>query len=122
LLSILDESQAKSFTEKLFELVDDFGSSSKKSRKRKEGGDRERDKSERPSEEMGPPEAKKARKFEDTTVPAVPEPGAPSPGQLTADKVRFTFKECIFVKSQNTTVYPFLLSFKIFMEMHKKSK
>ncbi|XP_074661337.1 U4/U6 small nuclear ribonucleoprotein Prp3-like [Tubulanus polymorphus] len=81
LSAILDEKQAAKFTDKLFDVVDDFSSSSrKKSRKRKE---------ERGfTDDDASSDTKKKRKFEDSAPVTIPEPGQPSPGQLTADKIK----------------------------------
>lgn len=92
LSAILDESQAIKFSEKLYDTVNDFKSSSRHSRSRKRKDDRYEDVS----------DSKKSRKTEEVhtmpvgtghtvsqvaTVP-IPEPGQPSPGQLTADKIK----------------------------------
>jgi U4/U6 small nuclear ribonucleoprotein PRP3 len=79
LLSYLDERQAKTFTEKLFSTYSEFKSLGKHGRSRKRKEDR--------YEEVAEP--KKQKKTEDA-IPAapVPEPGNPSPGQLTNDKIK----------------------------------
>lgn len=36
-------------------------------------------------------EAKKAKRFDEVSAVSIPEPGQPSPGQLTTDKVRLVW-------------------------------
>lgn len=78
LLVILDEKQATKFSDKLFDVWDDYRHSTRKERKRRKDGDRDEDS-----------EIKKPRRFVDSEpAPVIPGPGNPSPGQLTADKIK----------------------------------
>lgn len=81
LRSILDDTQAMQFTDKLFDVYEEFKSMSRhgKSRKRHEKEE---------EEEIIKP--KKSRRFDDgpPVNVSIPEPGQPSPGQLTADKIK----------------------------------
>ncbi|CAH1787996.1 unnamed protein product, partial [Owenia fusiformis] len=96
LSSYLDDRQASKFVEKLFDVVDSnsrhrshssSSSSSSSSRKRR---DKERSRDDENTEE-DVSKSKKVKRFEETKPPTnvvVPEPGQPSPGQLTADKIK----------------------------------
>ncbi|KAK2194112.1 hypothetical protein NP493_2g07042 [Ridgeia piscesae] len=75
---ILDDSQASKFTEKLFTVYDEFMSMSRHDRSRKRKDDRK--------QEDGADPVKRTKRFEE--VVSIPEPGQPSPGQLTADKIK----------------------------------
>ncbi|KAK3597920.1 hypothetical protein CHS0354_042261 [Potamilus streckersoni] len=75
LLSILDDKQAPKFADKLFNVYDEYKASSKSHRSKKRKEDKE-DKD----------EGKKKRRFDEAVE--IPGPGKPSPGQLTADKIK----------------------------------
>lgn len=75
----LDDRQAEKFSEKLFDVWDDYRNKSQ--RKKRKDGERERDEA----------SEKKKRKFVDdgpVAMPVIPGPGNPSPGQLTGDKIK----------------------------------
>ncbi|KAL5019959.1 hypothetical protein ScPMuIL_002851 [Solemya velum] len=77
---ILDENQAVKFADRLWSVWDDYKTNSRafKGKKRKDG--------EREIEESA--ETKKKRRFTDDDTITIPGPGNPSPGQLTADKIK----------------------------------
>lgn len=103
LSTILDD-QASSFTEKMFEAWDDYKNTSKqsKTKKRKEISDNSNTK--KPSfpaelvnfcikevekeENQTETSSRKRRRFVDDENVNIPGPGNPSPGQLTADKIK----------------------------------
>lgn len=75
----LDDRQAEKFSEKLFDVWDDYRNKSQ--RKKRKDGERERDEA----------SEKKKRRFVDdgpVAMPVIPGPGNPSPGQLTGDKIK----------------------------------
>lgn len=75
----LDDRQAEKFSEKLFDVWDDYRNKSQ--RKKRKDGERERDEA----------SEKKKRRFVDdgpVEMPVIPGPGNPSPGQLTGDKIK----------------------------------
>lgn len=80
LSTILDD-QASRFTDKLFEAWDDYKTTSKQSKTKKR---KEVEKEENQTETA----SRKRRRFIDDENVNIPGPGNPSPGQLTADKIK----------------------------------
>uniref|UniRef100_K1PJQ0 U4/U6 small nuclear ribonucleoprotein Prp3 n=1 Tax=Magallana gigas TaxID=29159 RepID=K1PJQ0_MAGGI len=82
----LDDRQAEKFSEKLFDVWDDYRNKSQ--RKKRKDGERERDEA----------SEKKKRRFVDdgpVEMPVIPGPGNPSPGQLTGDKGGLSHNEIL---------------------------
>ncbi|XP_046561632.1 LOW QUALITY PROTEIN: U4/U6 small nuclear ribonucleoprotein Prp3-like [Haliotis rubra] len=78
LTAMLDTGQASKFVDKVFSVWEDYRSSNKHGRTKKRKDDEKEEGTERV----------KKRRFADDTASVIPGPGQPSPGQLTADKIK----------------------------------
>ncbi|XP_071098058.1 U4/U6 small nuclear ribonucleoprotein Prp3-like [Haliotis cracherodii] len=78
LTAMLDTGQASKFVDKVFSVWEEYRSSTKHGRTKKRKDDEKEEGTERV----------KKRRFADDTASVIPGPGQPSPGQLTADKIK----------------------------------
>lgn len=81
LSALLDSSQANHFADKIYSVYEDYRASSKHSKHKKRKDDVEESK-----EIMG--KVKKRRFMDDDEAATIPGPGTPSPGALTAEKIK----------------------------------
>ncbi|KAK7489923.1 hypothetical protein BaRGS_00018788, partial [Batillaria attramentaria] len=79
LSALLDSSQASHFADKIYSVYEDYRATSRQSKhkKRKEDGEENRD-----------GRVKKRRFMDDDEAATIPGPGTPSPGALTAEKIK----------------------------------